>query len=147
MKIVGTPDILIPKLLKLERDKQYQVEEYHEKRSKSQNAYCWEIIGKIADKISKSKEEVYLSMLKDYGQSAIVSILSSITPGGYFKYFETIGTGLVNEKEFTHYKIFKGSSEYNSYEMAKLIDGIIQEAEQLDIDTMTPQQVASMNIN
>lgn len=115
-------------------------------RSKSQNAYCWELIVKIANKINKSKEEVYLQMLKDYGQSQIVSMVSNINPVGYFKYYEKIGTGFVNDKEFTHYKIFKGSSEYNTNEMKILIDGVIQEAEQLGIPTISDEEIMKMRL-
>ena len=87
-----------------------------------------------------------MQMLKDYGQSEIVSMLSSISPKGYFKYYEEIGTGIVNEKEFTHYRIFKGSSEYNTLEMKYLLDGVIQECENLDIPTLTKEQINNMRL-
>ena len=129
-----------------EKDKIFKIEEYKKKRSLSQNAYAWQLIGKIADIMRLSKEEIYLKMLKSYGQSEIISILSEIRPNGYFKYYEKIGTGIVNNKEFTHYKIFKGSSEYNTKEMTIFIDGIIQECKQLDIETLTPEQINSMRL-
>ena len=86
-------------------------------------------------------------MLKDYGQSEIVSMLSSINPKGYFKYYEEIGTGIVNGKEFTHYKIFKGSSEMTTIEMKILLDGVIVECENLDIPTLTYSQIEKMKLN
>lgn len=144
--MIGKPEKIIQWLFKQDLDKEFEIKEKRNKRSKSQNAYCWELIGKIADALRKSKEEVYLQMLKDYGQSEIVSMLSSINPKGYFKYYESIGTGIVNNKEFTHYKIFKGSSEFDTKEMTIFIDGIIQECKQLDIETLTPEQIASMNL-
>ena len=115
-------------------------------RSLSQNAYMWQLINQIGVKVRKSKEEVYLTMLKDYGVSEIVSMLSSINPKGFFKYYEPIGTGIVNNKEFTHYKIYKGSSEYNSLEMSVLIDGVIQEAENLGIPTMPKEEIEKMRL-
>lgn len=144
--MIGKAEKIIQWLFKQDLDKEFEIKEKRNKRSKSQNAYAWELIGKIADVLRKSKEEVYLQMLKDYGQSEIVSMLSSINPKGYFKYYESIGTGIVNNKEFTHYKIFKGSSEFDTKEMTIFIDGIIQECKQLDIETLTPEQIASMNI-
>lgn len=114
------------------------------KRSLNANNYAWKLITEIGNILRKSKEEIYLQMLKDYGQSEIVSILSNISPNGYFKYYEKIGTGIVNNKEFTHYKILKGSSEFDTKEMSIFIDGIVQEAEQLGINTITPKELESL---
>lgn len=144
--MVGTQKQVITWLLEQDNTKQYEVKEHKQKRSNSQNAYMWEIITQIADIQRLSKEEVYLQMLKDYGQSEIISMLSIINPRGYLKYFEEIGKGQVNGKDFTHYKVYKGSSEYDSREMSILIDGVIQEATQLHIPTLTPKQVAEMRI-
>lgn len=144
--MIGKPERIIQWLFQQDREKIFEIKEKRNKRSKSQNAYAWELISKIADTLRKSKEDVYLQMLKDYGQSEIVSMLSIINPKGYFKYYEPIGTGIVNNKEFTHYKIFKGSSEFDTKEMTIFIDGIIQECKQLDIETLTPEQIASMNL-
>lgn len=78
--MVGTIEQIIQFLFKQDKTKKYELKEYKEKRSKSQNAYAWEIIGKIANIQRLSKEEVYLQMLKDYGQSEFVSILSYVNP-------------------------------------------------------------------
>lgn len=124
--------------------KKYEIKEHKQKRSLSQNAYCWELIGQIANILRKSKEDVYLQMLKDYGQSEVISVRADIGVDGYFKYFEKFGTGQVNGKEFTHYKVYKGSSEFNTEEMSIFIDGVVQEAQQLDIQTMTPNELARL---
>ena len=142
--MIGIPIEIIQWLYNQEKDKKFEIKEKREKRSLSQNSYAWELITKIGNVLRKSKEEVYLQMLKDYGQSEIVSILSSINPIGYFKYYEAIGTGIVNDREFTHYKIFKGSSEFDSKEMSIFIDGIVQECKQLGISTLTPDEIAQL---
>lgn len=127
-------------------DKLFEIKEFKYKRSKSQNSYAWELIGKLADKMTKTKDEMYLQMLKDYGQSEIVSIKSDVNPIGYFKYYEKIGKGYINGKEFTHYKIFKGSSNYDTKEMSIFIDGIIQECSNLGIPTLTDEQIKEMRL-
>ena len=144
--MIGYPEEISKYLWQLDKEKLYEIKEYKEKRSLSQNAYCWKLITEIANKISKSKEEVYLEMLKSYGQSEVISMLSTINPKGFFKYYEEIGTGIVNNKEFTHYKIFKGSSEYDSKEMSIFIDGVIQECTQLGIPTLTEEEIKSMRL-
>lgn len=117
---------------------------HREKRSLNANNYAWKIITEIADVLRASKEEIYLTMLKRYGQSELVSVLSSIDVSGYFKYYEVAGTSILNEKEFRHYKVYKGSSEFDTREMSILIDGIVSEAKELGINTATPDEIAKM---
>lgn len=95
----------------------------------------------IANVLRSDKESVYVEMLKRYGQSEIVSVLSSINIAGYFKYYDEFGKGFVNGKEFTHYRVYKGSSEYDTREMSILIDGIMEEAKSLGIQTESPEEV------
>ena len=139
--MLGTPQQIIEWLFNQDRDKVFEIKEHREKRSLTANAYAWALIGKIADVLRTSKDEVYLLMLKRYGQSEVVSVLSFIDVSGYFKYYEKIGSGTVQGKEFNHYRIFRGSSEYDSKEMAILIDGIISEAKELEIETLPPREI------
>lgn len=136
----GRPSDLVAWLFEQPKDKVFEVKEYHPKRSLNANAYAWVLIGQIADVLRKSKEEVYFEMLKAYGQSEFVSVRSDIDVKGYFKYYEEYGKGHVEGREFTHYKVYKGSSEFDSREMAILLDGIIQEAKAQGIETITPAE-------
>lgn len=142
--MIGTPEELSMYLWRLDKDKKYEIKEYKEKRSLNSNAYAWVLITQLGNVLRKSKEEVYLQMLKDYGQSEIISMLSSIDPEGYFKYYEKIGTGEINGKEFTHYKIYKGSSEFNSSEMSIFIDGIVQECSSVGIQTLDDLEIQEL---
>jgi len=130
----------------LDDKKKYVIEikQYRQKRSLDANAYCWALINELGNVLRQDKEEVYLNMLKSYGQSKIVSIRSDIDVRGYLKYYEPIGTGFVGDKEFTHYKVYKGSSEYDTREMSILIDGIVQECKEQGIETMTPAELQSL---
>lgn len=121
-----------------------EIKPYRAKRSLNANAYAWKLIGEIADIVRASKEEVYLEMLKRYGQSEIFSVLSHIPVGEYLKYFEEVGESTLNGKQFTHYKVYKGSSEFDTREMSILIDGIVSEAKNLGIQTETPNEIARM---
>ena len=139
--MIGKAEELVKWLWNQDREKLFEIKEHREKRSLTANAYAWALIGKIADLLRTSKDEVYLEMLKRYGQSELVSVLSSIDVQGYFKYFEPIGTATLQGKDFTHYRIYKGSSEYDSREMAILIDGIVSEAMELGIETLSETEV------
>lgn len=139
--MIGNREQLSQYLWQLEENKLYEIKEYKEKRSLNANNYAWKLITEIGNILRKSKEEVYLQMLKDYGQQEMVSILSSIDPKGFFKYYSVAGKSVLNDKEFTHYRIYKGTSEYNTKEMSIFIDGVVQEAEQLGIQTKTPDEI------
>lgn len=115
----------------------YEIERKRKKRSTDANALCWKLCTEIANVLRTDKDSIYIDMLKKYGQSDIVSVLSTVNVKGYFKYFDAWGTGCVNGKEFTHYKVYKGSSEYDTREMSILLDGIIDEAKALDIDVIS----------
>jgi nitrogen regulatory protein PII-like uncharacterized protein len=139
-------DLLSEDFNKLQQLQEIDIElkEHKEKRSLNSNSYAWVLITKIADVLRANKEDVYLEMLKRYGQSEIVSVLSSIDITGYFKYYEVAGTSTLNNKEFTHYKCFKGSSEYDTREMSILVDGIVSEAKLLNIETLTKEELENL---
>ena len=116
---------------------------YRAKRSLDANAYAWKLIGEIADKLRSSKEEVYLDMLKKYGQSEIVSVLAHIPVEHYFKYYVEVGESSLDGKLFKHYRVYKGTSEFDTREMAIMIDGIVSDAQDLGIPTDTPDMIAN----
>lgn len=128
----------------LEEKISIDLKKYRNKRSLNANAYAWCLIGRIADIIRAGKDEVYLKMLKRYGQSELVSVLSHIPVDQYFKYYEEAGESDLNGKSFKHYRLYKGSSEFDTREMSVFIDGIVSEAKNLGIQTETPEQIANM---
>lgn len=121
-----------------------KVDKYREKRSLNANAYAWLLITKIGNVTKQSKEDVYFLMLKRYGQSEMISVMAHIPIGEYVKYCEEAGESTLNGKMFKHYRVYKGSSEFDTKEMSIFIDGIVSEAKDLGIQTDTPEQLARM---
>ena len=144
--MIGSPIEIIQWLYNQEKDKKFEIKEKREKRSLSQNSYAWELITKIGNILRLSKEEIYLQMLEDYGQSILIPVKKGEKPNGYFKYYKYETSSILNGKEADWYKIYKGSSEFDSKEMTILIDGIIQECKQLGIETLTPDEIAKLKI-
>jgi hypothetical protein len=118
------------------------INKFRKGRSLDANALCWRLCNEIANVLRTDKDSVYVTMLKRYGQSEVISVQSHINVEGYFKYYEAFGKGVVNGKEFTHYKVFKGSSEYDTYEMSVLLDGIISEAKDLGISVLNARELS-----
>lgn len=129
-----------------------EIKKHREKRSLSANAYCWVLIEKIAEKMKMSKEEIYKRELCDYGTIAtddegkkiIFSVKKEIDVSKYFKYYKQLG--LSKDGKFMHYFVVKGSSEYDSKEMKQFIDGIVQDCQTLGIETMTPEEIAMLEV-
>ena len=121
-----------------------EIKPYREKRSLNANAYAWKLIGEIADIMRASKDEIYIEMLRKYGQSELISVVADVPICHYVKYYDEAGTSNLNGKLFKHYRVYKGSSEFDTREMSILIDGIVGEAKELGIQTETPEQIAKM---
>ena len=121
-----------------------KIDKYREKRSLNANNYAWALLTQIGNATRKSKEAVYFDMLKDYGQSEMISVKAHINIGYYVKYFEEAGESTLNGTLFKHYKVYKGSSEFDKREMAIFIDGVVHEAINLGIEVRTPAEIARL---
>ena len=121
-----------------------KIDRFSKKRSLNANNYAWKLITDIGNATRQSKEDVYLLMLKRYGQSDIVSVVAEVPVQHNFKYYEEAGESTLNGKLFKHYRVYKGSSKFDTKEMSIFVDGIVNEAKDLGIQTDTPERIARM---
>lgn len=120
---------------------------YKERRSLDANAYAWVLMTKIADVVGSSKEEIYEDMLQKYGNVyededgyITITVKKSVDMSkidGHWKYIKDNGT-------WASYLMIKGSSEYDTAEMSRFIDRIVDEAKELGIETATPDEIERM---
>ena len=103
--MLGSPIKLIEWLYNQDKNKIFEIKEIRKKRSLTSNAYAWELITQLANVLRISKEDLYLKMLEDYGQSSLISVKSDIGINGFVKYYKEVGRSKLNNTEFTHYKI------------------------------------------
>ena len=119
-----------------------QVKEFREKRSLSQNAYLWVLLDKLAEKVNRSKEDIYKMYVKDYGVFEILPIRNDAVAEfnrrwgkqGLGWFTEDLGESKLNG--YTKLIAYYGSSTYNTQEMTRLIDAVIQDCREQGIDTM-----------
>lgn len=121
---------------------------HRKKRSLDANAYAWLIMSKIAAVVGSSKEEIYEQMLVEYGEFALdnnggaicfqiaKNVDINLFPGHWMKIRECANSD--------QYAQLKGTSEYDTREMARFIDGIVSEAKDLGIETLPPDEVERM---
>lgn len=120
---------------------------YRQKRSLDANAYAWVLMTKIANALKSSKEEVYEEMLRRYGKLyedenglITVTVKKSVDMSKVDGHWQKIKS---NDK-FTAYAMIKGSSEYDTKEMSDFIDGIVSDAQELGIQTESPEAIREM---
>ena len=123
------------------------------KRSLDANAYYWVLVGEIAKVNRTSTTEIHNIMLGRYGvpitkggKQALTLLPDNID---YLKdeilhLKPTDNTRYINNKLYRWWLIMKGSSEYDTAEMSRLIDGVVSEAKELDIETATPDEIQRM---
>ena len=113
-------------------------------RSLNANAYMWALCDELAKVLKVSKEEVYRRAVKQVGVYESLSMQKSAYER-FKQAWEGRGTGwvvdmLMNDGVTVQVNAYYGSSVYDSAEMARLIDWIVDECREQGIDTMTPQE-------
>lgn len=126
-----------------------EIKQHREKRSLDANSYAWVLIGKIANVLRTDKDSVYIEMLKRYGQreEKLLSIIAEAVDMVFRatkNHCVEVGESELNGKTFKHLAILIGSSQYDSKSMAILIDGIVSECKEIDIETMTPEELQGL---
>lgn len=131
------------------RELDLSIKEYRPKRSLNANAYMWALIGQIATKLRIDMTEVYHRVLCDYGTfdtddgvTQVVTIRSDVKLKDWlYIHTKPIKNAKLDGKMYTHYAVLKGSSNYDTKEMTHLLDGVIYEAKELGIETMTQDEL------
>lgn len=121
-------------------------------RSLNANAYFHVLVGKIAEKLNISKARAKNMLLGKYGQreltdkgQVIISVRSDIDMMEREDlHCVSVGYGKVNETEFTHWAIVRGSHTYDNLEMNALLTGTVEDAKELGIQTESPDEIERM---
>lgn len=140
-EFTGSPRQLITWLLDQDPAKSFTVKEHKPRRSLTQNAYYWVLNDKLADRLRMGRDELHRHLIKSYAPCVVMTVLKSVPLEQYFKYAEVFAEGTMNGRDYNHVRIYKGSSQMDSAEFARFLDGTIQECEAQGIQTMTPSEI------
>ena len=131
-----------------------EIKPLKDKRSLNANSYFWVLVSQIAQKMRTSINEVHNLMLSRYGYPEIVAnnlvtlpLREDIDPNELEGiHLKSSGHVTVNSKgtRYINYYVMRGSHTFNTAEMSHLIDGVISEAKDLGIDTLTPDEKERM---
>lgn len=139
--IYDTPEVLDKVVSLTGKEISITLSKPKSKRSLDSNDYFWALVRGLALAIHGTTnhtalEAVYLQLLKDYGQSIVITVSSKcdISKLGW-KYYDRFRDGLIAGKPFTAYKVYIGSSQYSQPEMQKLIEGTQLECKKYGVKT------------
>jgi hypothetical protein len=144
--MIGNSQEIVKWLFEQDREKQFEIKEHKVKRSLNANAYAWTLIGKIAEVVGNTKEEVYREYIKNKGIYRVITIDNKAAPT-FIKLWNDKGLGWICETSETNIAglvdiiAYYGTSSYNTKQMACFIDYIVQEAKELNIETLTPDEI------
>lgn len=118
------------------------------RRSLDANAYMWVLADKIASVLFSTKEEVYRIAVKEVG-AFYDAVFDTKDVAGIDESWSSNGVGwftdiLHSTDQVTSMRLYKGSSTYDSKQMARLIDYIVEEAKGVGIETETPDEIARL---
>jgi hypothetical protein len=133
-----------------------KIGKWREKRSNDANAYLWVLCSKLAEKLSEdgsphTKEEIYQSAVKargiyrEQGELPLDFAKTSRTA------WEMLGTGWVTEQvDFEQdgdrviVRYYYGTSTYNTKQMSRLIDSVVEDCKAVGIETLPPDKLEIM---
>lgn len=129
-------------------DGMYEVKPWHPKRSPSQNSYFHKLVDLIAKALMTSGTEIKNNLIADYG---VVDVdVGPITLRDEVQWNRLRALHLrptaktkvqADGKLYRAYWVMKGTHELTTAEMAHLLDGTIEEAKVLGIETLPPHEL------
>ena len=133
-----------------DKELKVQVSVWRQDRSLNANNYCWKLLDEIAQRMHSTKEEVYQDIISKVGVFEILPIRNEAVDN-FVEKWKSRGLGWVCNimrdskiPNYTNVIAYYGSSVYNTKEMSRLIDEVVQEAQALGIQTKTPQELAEL---
>lgn len=123
-------------------------------RSLSANAYCWVLCGKIAARIGGGMRDVDVYRVAIHNAADDTMWIPARVPRARADEmkarWEKNGDGWLavpvdnGYAPYAEFRLYQGSSVYDTRQMGRLLDELIAEAENLGIDSLTPEEKARM---
>lgn len=135
-----------------QKDKPYTVEvkEKREKRSLDSNAYLWRLLSDLADAIGSTKEKLYQDYVKDLGPYRDF-VLTEDEAKTFRTAWSMLGQGWPTEQvdfspdgEKLVIRAYYGSSTYNTKQMSRLIDSVVEDCKAVGVETLPPEKLSAL---
>ena len=120
------------------------------KRSLDANAYCWVLMDKLAEHYSVPVTEVYRNFVKEIGGNSDIICMMERAVDNFRQSWEQNGIGWQADvmpskiEGCVNVKVYYGSSTYDTAQMSRLIDLVVQECKDAGIETLPPDKLAAL---
>ena len=127
-----------------------EIKPYRARRSLDANAYAWVLMDRLAEKMGESKIDIYREYVKHIGGNSEIVCVKDSAIERLREGWGKNGIGWVTDtlpskiEGCTNVILYCGSSCYDSSQMSRLLDLIIQDCKQLGIPTETPDEIARL---
>lgn len=129
-----------------------EIKQWRERRSLDANAYAWVLIDKLASVLRRDKAEIYREAIRGIGgvsdtvcvrDKAVESLVNGWRHNGAGWFAETTPSKIPG---CTNVTLYYGSSVYDTRQMSALIEHIVQDCKAVGIETMTPAELAALEM-
>jgi len=132
------------------KGKMYCVEPkpYVAKRSLDANGMCWALINKLSAAVARTPENVYRDLIKDIGGNCETVCITEKAAPRMAAIWSHNGLGWVTETfpskvpGCVNMRMYYGSSVFDTKEMSRMIDLVIQECQQQGIEVISEKDKA-----
>jgi hypothetical protein len=127
-----------------------KMSKFKEKRSLDANAYCWVLLGRLAEKLKTPKTEIYRSVIKEIGGNSDTVCVQDKAVESLRDGWQRNGIGWVTDTMpskidgCTNVILYYGSSTYDKAQMSRLINAIVEECKLQGIETRSQEELASL---
>ena len=125
-----------------------ELKKWRPRRSLDANAYAWVLMGKLAEHQGITVDEVYRHHIREVGGNSNIVCCSDKALNMLRDAWERQGKGWVTETlpsrldGCTNVILYYGSSTFDTAQMSRLIDNIIQDCKACGIETATEAELA-----
>lgn len=137
----------------MQEGKQYAavLGEVTKRRSLDANAYAWVLLNQLSEKVGRPAKDIYRDLVRDVPGASDIVVVRDDAVERQIAIWEGKGMGWQCEKldnaflpGYIALALWYGSSVYDTKQMARLIELIVQECKQQNIPTMTPDEIAKL---
>lgn len=127
-----------------------KITKHTKKRSLDANAYAWVLIGKIAEKTNVPRVDVYRNAIREIGGNYDVVCAQDKAVDSLCAAWQKNGIGWITDtmpsklEDCTNVMLYHGSSSYDTQQMSRLINLLVQDCEQLGVETKSPEELDSL---